>query len=180
MNTQPSTNRKCLCQVRLLLSKTTHTLAALVDSGAEANIMEIELAHQLGLESHWLPSPVPAQALDGLLLGTVTSVTAPILTMLSGNHQETIRFHLLHSLGQPLILDNPWLCQHNPLPRLDDRDDQGVGKRLPPDLLACCHVAPDISNVPECYHSLREVFNKARATSLPPHWPYNLLPGTTH
>lgn len=42
--------------------------------------------------------------------------------------------------------------------------------------------APDISSVHACYHSLRAVFIKSKATSLPPHRPYdcaiNLLPGT--
>ena len=42
---------------------------------------------------------------------------------------------------------------------------------------------PDISKVPQCYHDLKEVFNKARATSLPPHRVYDcaidLLPGSS-
>ena len=41
---------------------------------------------------------------------------------------------------------------------------------------------PDLSLVPSCYHHLREVFNKKKAMSLPPHQPYNcaieLLPGS--
>ncbi|KAI3368620.1 hypothetical protein L3Q82_025630 [Scortum barcoo] len=40
---------------------------------------------------------------------------------------------------------------------------------------------PDISKVPPCYHDLKEVFNKAKATSLPPHHEWDcaidLLPG---
>lgn len=39
----------------------------------------------------------------------------------------------------------------------------------------------DLQGVPADYHDLHAVFNKARATSLPPHRPYNcaidLLPG---
>ena len=99
MSVQPS-DRKPLLQVRLLLAHSSHTLAALVDSGAEANIMDVKLAHQLGLESHRLTPSVPARALDGHLLGTVSHVTAPI-SLTIGNHQETIRFHLLHSPGRP-------------------------------------------------------------------------------
>ena len=41
---------------------------------------------------------------------------------------------------------------------------------------------PDLSSVPSCYMDLGEVFNKSRATALPPHRPYDcpidLLPGT--
>uniref|UniRef100_A0AAQ4QDM9 Gypsy retrotransposon integrase-like protein 1 n=1 Tax=Gasterosteus aculeatus aculeatus TaxID=481459 RepID=A0AAQ4QDM9_GASAC len=42
---------------------------------------------------------------------------------------------------------------------------------------------PDLTSVPPAYEDLKEVFNKARATSLPPHRPYDcgidLLPGTS-
>ena len=191
-NIQPSTARKPLIQVCLHLSDTTHTLAALVDSGAEANIMDTELAHQLGLENHHLPSPVPARALDGHVLGTVTSITAPISMKVSGNHKETIRFHLLRSPGQPLILGYPWLQLHNPHLDWTSGTIKEWGNNCH---LSCLHAAsmppssmpispaPDITNVPECYHGLREVFNKARASTLPPHRPYDcaidLLPGTT-
>ncbi len=41
----------------------------------------------------------------------------------------------------------------------------------------------DLSKVPECYWDLKQVFNKAKATSLPPHTPFDcaidLLPGST-
>ncbi|KAM4579113.1 GTPase IMAP family member 8-like [Fundulus diaphanus] len=44
-------------------------------------------------------------------------------------------------------------------------------------------VYPDLSKVPEDYHDLKEVFNKCKATALPPHRPYDcgidLLPGAT-
>ena len=191
MTTQPSTSRKPLFQVRLLLSETIHTLIALVDSGAEANIMDIELARQLGLESQRLPCPVPARALDGHLLGQVTSVTTPISMMLSGNHHETIRFHLLRSPGQPLILGYPWLRQHNP--HLDwttgtitewgkDCHRTCLRSAMLPSSSVPTDSVPDLSNVPKCYHGLQEVFNKAKATSLPPHRPYDcaidLRPGT--
>lgn len=40
---------------------------------------------------------------------------------------------------------------------------------------------PEVFTVAQCYNDLREVFNKAKATSLPPHHPYDccidLLPG---
>lgn len=42
---------------------------------------------------------------------------------------------------------------------------------------------PDLNTVPHCYHHLGEVFSKAKATSLPPHRPYdcaiNPIPGAT-
>lgn len=45
-----------------------------------------------------------------------------------------------------------------------------------------CHRSSDLINVPPEYHDLKEVFRKVKATSLPPHRPYDcaidLLPGT--
>ena len=42
---------------------------------------------------------------------------------------------------------------------------------------------PDLTSVPSCYYHLEEVFNKAKALSLPPHRPYDcaidLIPGST-
>ena len=41
---------------------------------------------------------------------------------------------------------------------------------------------PDLTTVPNCYHHLKEVFNKSKALSLPPHRPYDctieLIPGS--
>ena len=76
--------------------------------------MDTDLACQLGVESRLLPEPIPVRALDGHLLGTITSITSPISMMISGNHRETICFHLLRSPNQPLILGSPWLRLHNP------------------------------------------------------------------
>ncbi|KAG5271174.1 hypothetical protein AALO_G00176750 [Alosa alosa] len=177
MNIPPSISRKPLIQVCLHLSDSTHTLAALVDSGAEANIIDTGLARQLGLESHRLSTPVPARALDGHVIGTVTNITAPISMMVSGNHRETIRFHLLSSPGQPLILGYPWLRLHNPHLNWASGTVKEWGNACHLTCLRAASLpsgsvppstAPDISNVPECYHGLREVFNKTKATSLPP------------
>lgn len=111
---QPPSVRKPKLQLRLLLTNTTHTLSALVDSGAEANIMDAELARQLGIGRHHLSPAVHVRALDGHPLGMVTHISAPVIMLLSRNHQEFIQFYLLHSPGQPLILGYPWLRQHNP------------------------------------------------------------------
>lgn len=90
----------------------SHTLATFIDSGADANIMDEELAHQLGIGRVSLSSPLSASALDGYLLGTVTQQTTPVHVLLSGNHHGTIQFHSLRSPLIPLILGYP--CYHNP------------------------------------------------------------------
>ena len=154
--------------------------------------MDTDLACQLGVESRLLPEPIPVRALDGHLLGTITSITSPISMMISGNHRETICFHLLRSPNQPLILGSPWLRLHNPHLDWVSGTIKEWGERCHQTCLhsASLHRSPvppasaiDVSNVPECYHDLREVFNKSKAMSLPPHRPYDcsidLLPGTT-
>lgn len=154
--------------------------------------MDSDLARRLGLSLLPLTPSVPVRALDGHPLGTVTHVTAPVSILSSGNHLELTQFHLLHSPTQPLILGYPWLREHNP--RIDWTTGTVLewGERCHRTCLKSAAIpvhpdpaspAPDLSSVPACYHSLGAVFSKARASSLPPHRPYDcaidLLPGTS-
>ncbi|TKS65266.1 Retrotransposon-like protein 1 [Collichthys lucidus] len=170
----------------------SHSLAVFIDSGANVSIINEELAQQLEIERVPLPQPVPANALDGHLLGTVTHQTVPVQMLLSGNHHETIMFHILDSLRIPLILEYPWLRRHNP--HIDWATGAILGwssachqvclkQASAPQSRPCTTLAPDLMGVPPEYHDFREVFSKAKATSLPPHRPYDcaidLLPGTS-
>ncbi len=104
---------------------------------------------------------------------------------------ELVQFHILKSPRQPLILGYPWLCWHNP----NINWETGVIREWG----TSCHLtclkqaslllhspsaspSPDLYRVTPEYHNLRLVFSKTKATSLPPHWPYDctidLLPGT--
>ncbi|KAL2093003.1 hypothetical protein ACEWY4_010315 [Coilia grayii] len=154
--------------------------------------MDIAFAQQMGIESHLLPSLVPARALDGHLLGRITHVTDSVGLLSSRNHQERIRFHLLCLPGEPIVLGLPWLRLHNP--RIEWRAgtvlEWGVEchqtclrSAAPSVPSAPSGTQADISAAPDCYHDLREVFSKARATSLLPHRPYDcaidLVPGST-
>ncbi|XP_037833528.1 uncharacterized protein LOC112450623 isoform X3 [Kryptolebias marmoratus] len=86
-----------------------------------------------------------------------------------------------------------WLRKHNPHINWVRREITGwagqcsstclqeaVGGQPPSE--STTGVFSDISKVPPEYHDLKEVFNKVRATSLPPHRPYDcpidLLPGS--
>ncbi|KAI3361597.1 hypothetical protein L3Q82_013737 [Scortum barcoo] len=112
--------------------------------------------------------------------------------LLSGNHHETIQFHILHSPRLPLILGYPWLRRHNP--HVDWLTGAILGwgsschqvclrQAVVPQPSHCSSTPPDLKGVPSEYLDFREVFNKAKATSLPPHRPYDcaidLQPGTT-
>ena len=82
----------------------------MIDSGADVSLIDKELAVQLGINLLPLPKPIPASALDGHLLGTITNQTSPVHMLLSGIHHEMIQFHVLTSPHTPLILGYPWLC----------------------------------------------------------------------
>lgn len=176
---------------KLLLPEISQVLSTFIGSRADANIIDKELAHQLGIGLSPLPCSVPARALDSHLLGTVTHQTIPVRLLMSGNHHETIQFYALLSPRLPLILGYPWLCRHNP------HIDWSAG--VIRGWSSACHQVclkqaaallcspppcgqPGLSGVPVQYHDLCEVFSKAMAMSLPPHRPYDcaidLLPGT--
>ncbi|KAI3354114.1 hypothetical protein L3Q82_018667 [Scortum barcoo] len=162
------------------------------DSGADVSLIDEELALQLGITQIPLSKAISASALDGHLLGTVTHQTEPVHMLLSGNHHETIQFHILHSPRLPLILGYPWLRRHNP--HVDWLTGAILGwgsschqvclrQAVVPQPSHCSSTPPDLKGVPSEYLDFREVFNKAKATSLPPHRPYDcaidLQPGTT-
>uniref|UniRef100_A0A8D3E617 Retrotransposon-derived protein PEG10 n=1 Tax=Scophthalmus maximus TaxID=52904 RepID=A0A8D3E617_SCOMX len=184
--------KRPLFHIKLFLPEGSHALSTFIDSGADASIMDEGLVQQLGIDRVPLPRPVAVHALDGHLLGTVTHQTAPIHMLLSGNHHETVQFHILSSPRIPVILGYPWLRRHNP--HLDWATGAILGWN-PSCHQVCLQGAdvsrrttatkstPEVVGVPSVYHDFREVFSKARALALPPHRPYdcaiNLLPGTS-
>ena len=178
----------------------------LVDSGADANFMDIGLALRLGLAPLPLSHPTFANGLDGRPLCKVTHYTPEITLSFGDKHTETIWFHLYKAPLHPLILGFPWLLAHNPHIEWASGRVLGWGKSCsphcvafapapcstPPRALLVSHVSLNhtiegdkqgIENVPPCYWDLREVFSKTKATALPPHRPYDcaidLLPGTS-
>ena len=161
----------------LLLPSGSNPVTALVDSGADESIMDWSLALQLGLRPERLPSPISARALDGHVLGSVTSRTNPGHTLLPGGRRKTIQFMLLPTPNQPVILGHSWFCRHNPnidWSTCSIREWGGTCQQSclttpsQPSVTLTPTPASDISGVPTIYHDLREAFNKAKATSLPP------------
>ncbi len=199
--TSPSKNRSCWQFSHVTLSSESLSLPhpALIDSGADANFMDISLAKKLNLSFVCLDSSSSAIALDGRAMCLVTHCTSPLTLTFPDSHTEQITFHLFNAPQHPLVLGYPGLVLHNP------HIDWPSGKVLslgsdckmqclagPPDFSSDgVSTSPedvdeeeflDLSLVPPCYLDLEQVFNKAKATSLPPHRSYDcaidLLPGT--
>lgn len=190
----PDTPLACLrLPTTLLFSSDTLTITALVDSGAEGNLIDRELVEQLELSVEPLKTPVNANALDNRFMAKITHRTLPVPVTISGNHHELIQFHVISAPQSPLVLGYTWLALHNPhidwttgtvlswSPHCAARCLRSV---VPPTLSATSDPTPeptDLSGVPSVYHDLGEVFRKDLALSLPPHRPYDcsidLLPG---
>ncbi|KAJ8370954.1 hypothetical protein SKAU_G00109820 [Synaphobranchus kaupii] len=129
----------------LLWRDKTVTSSALIDSGADANFMDITFARRAGIPTERLTSPISALALDG---------------------QTWLRLHNPHidwKAGRILAWSAHCLasCLRSALP--------------PPGSSNSCSMQPipDLTNVPSEYHNLAQVFSKSRALSLPPHRPYD-------
>uniref|UniRef100_A0A673AT68 Gypsy retrotransposon integrase-like protein 1 n=1 Tax=Sphaeramia orbicularis TaxID=375764 RepID=A0A673AT68_9TELE len=190
----------CVCSNSVSLQ-----LPVLIDSGSDTNLMDEELAKQLHLSLLPVLKPLEARALDNHIICRVTQRTQPVTVRFKDGHSEEISFHIYHSDSHPLILGHPWLSFHNPCINWQTGEVQAWGERCgscregvrDPDPLSkpvqvtvapvispeeLETVFPALSKVPECYHDLKEVFNKSRATALPPHRPYDcaidLRPGT--
>ncbi|KAK0148940.1 hypothetical protein N1851_010624 [Merluccius polli] len=61
---------------QLTVTGQIHIVEVFIDSGANANFMDGTLAAQLRVEREPLPKPVPASALDGRLLCSITHRTS--------------------------------------------------------------------------------------------------------
>ena len=167
-------------------------VVALVDSGADDNFIDSQFVAQFNIPSEPLSKPQRVFALDGKVLANVTHRTVPVSLVVSGNHRELISLNIVPSPACPLVLGLPWLKLHNP--HIDWSTQAIVNWSL------FCHThclhsavpspvstsAPppkpvDLTEVPSEYHDLKEVFSKDRASSLPPHRPYDcridLMPG---
>ncbi len=103
-----------LLSVKLQWSSATYDCQALIDSGAEGNFVDTDLAYRLKLPVVALSQPIAVHALNGLSLPSITHTTGPVRLITSGNHIETINFLLTDTPVTPVVLGHPWLVLHNP------------------------------------------------------------------
>ncbi|KAL0200303.1 hypothetical protein M9458_003490, partial [Cirrhinus mrigala] len=168
---------------------------ALIDSGAAGNFMDEGFAKTHCLSLIPCTSPLSVAALDGRPLGPgrVQFTTSDLQLTAGAFHTETIRFFIIQSPRNPVILGLPWLQEHEPqiswtegqvtqwsdrcfaqcFPALRPRTDKA------PVINSDTPIAAD---VPLEYQDLAEAFSKVRASQLPPHrtsdCAIELLPGT--
>uniref|UniRef100_A0A8C6M011 ribonuclease H n=1 Tax=Nothobranchius furzeri TaxID=105023 RepID=A0A8C6M011_NOTFU len=183
---------RCTLSCAIMFKQGSCMLKALLDSGCERNMLDNTVVQKLNIPTIPLPTPLKASSLDGGTLTTITHQTVPVNLLVSGNHQESISFFVFPSPHSPVVLGHDWLVTHNP--QINWRTSQVVVwsshcltnclRSASPSSSAPTPdppVPPDLSGVPEEYHDLSLVFSKDRASSLPPHRPYDcaidLLPG---
>ncbi|XP_055368562.1 uncharacterized protein LOC129604791 [Betta splendens] len=90
-------------------SSSTHSLqqAVLIDSGADASLMDARLVERMGVAISPLAAPVETTALDGHKLWKVTHHTEAVTMEFADGHTERIHF---------LVVESPRLC-HKPTAR---------------------------------------------------------------
>lgn len=117
---ESSSKNFLLIPVKLSHVSETLDLQALVDSGAEENLIDRSIVTRLSLPTEALSSPVKATGLGGQHLSVITHRTEPVLLVSSGSHrlpEETNRTGSVFRYPypqNPFILGFSWLRRHNP------------------------------------------------------------------
>lgn len=183
---------RVMFSVSLVVQDKCFSVQALIDSGADQSFIRTTLAHELGISLIALDTPMVTKALNGTHFCSITYVTEPVILRVSGNHVETISFYAMDNSLDDLVLGLPWLQLHNPQVNWKNGSILTWSAHCHAACLASAHLPVfsqslseeniDLSGVPPEYLDLRQAFSKARASSLPPHRPYDcgidLLPGT--
>jgi len=141
-------------------------------------------------------SQLTVEELDGRPIGEgkVAHITAEVVLQVAVLHHEPIRFYVIHSPNNPVILGLPWLRTHNPhiswkegqIIQWDPSCHELCLKQvtpLPVQAVSVHKANSDESHIPVKYADLAIAFSKSKATELPPHrssdCAIDLLPGTT-
>lgn len=179
-------------KVNFYINKQVQGEKAFIDSGADCSFMSEELVRKWGVRVNPLQHPLKVRAIDNHLI-TVSRLITEQIKMQIDNHFELISFHVLKDTDLPVILGLSWLCRHNPQvdwrtgsilawgPECPSKCLRAMGRDSARQVNTTVEEYPDLTKVPKVYHDLKEVFNKVKAASLPPHRPYDcpidLVPG---
>uniref|UniRef100_A0A3B1JS24 CCHC-type domain-containing protein n=1 Tax=Astyanax mexicanus TaxID=7994 RepID=A0A3B1JS24_ASTMX len=179
-------SKSFILSVILFCQSSSFVFPALIDSGAEGNFINEQLARQLLIPLECLENPMKLSAVDGTPVGqgAVSHITTPVQLNVSALHSEEIRFFVMKDTNYQIILGLPWLKRHNPLISWLNceiiswssycHDHCISGPKL---LIQSTTVESpgqeSLAHIPSDYADLSEVFSKSRATQLPPHRPYD-------
>lgn len=87
-------------------------VSALGDSGAELNLISLNLVKELFLPTQEI-SPVSIAGVTGKTLAQICLKTSDLHLIISGNNHVTISFFTSESPNTQLIMGYPWLKKHN-------------------------------------------------------------------
>lgn len=102
-STLSSTRPRLLLNVAIVTHKTTFSCCALIDSGAEQNLMDTQLAEKLDLPLLSLEPPIPASALNNQVIEYITHQTALVKLVPSGTMSR-----LSFLFSRPLTCPSSW------------------------------------------------------------------------
>ena len=157
---------------------------ALIDSGSDCNFIDEDFARSHDIKIFPLESAIRVRSLDASPLTSITKISETVRFTVSGNHTESIRFHVFRAPHHPVVLGRTWLHRHDPQISFKTGEIRGWGVECYAGCLRAASFehsrAPtvdarvaDLSAVPREYHDLAAVFDKQEAVSLPPHRPYD-------
>ncbi|XP_069032460.1 uncharacterized protein [Embiotoca jacksoni] len=153
-----------------------------IDSGADLNFMDWQMAERLNLKVIPLPQMLEANARDRPVSFNITHRSEPVKLVMAQGHTETLSFHLVDCPRRPLVLGRPWLIKHSPHFCWSTGHIMGWGKSCSgacflPDSSASVapptsspspkpspHKFADTSKVPAHYTNRKEVFSRAQDT----------------
>lgn len=182
--------------VKIVHSRESYFVAALIDSGLEGNFIDEETAKKFHIRLHKLEKPITLTTIDDGPIGTgkVTHRTEPIAMQVSALHHEQSTLLVTKTNRHEMILGAPWLFLHDPTTSWK----KGEIIRWSPHCLNNCLKSPSLRLgsttiespeakirvlIPDVYHKFQDIFSKKKASGLPPHCPYDctidLLPGTS-
>lgn len=102
-----------LTPVTLHHHQTSWRCEALIDSGADLNLISSGVAQQLGVTCTLIETPLRARAINGNPLFRITRKTESMRLCIE-EHQEEICFHIYDSDASGCVLGLPWLLKNNP------------------------------------------------------------------
>lgn len=170
--------------VRTIVNGQTISTHALFDSGAAGNFMSDTFIQENNIKLISCNSQLTVEALDGRPIGEgrVAHISEEIHMQVSGLHHEQIRFYVIHSPHNPVILTLPWFRRHNP--HISWKEGQIVQWDPACHKLCLNQVTPlpvqsislhkpnlDDPNIPVEYTDLDIAFSKSKAAELPHHRP---------